>query len=129
MKRFILREKEGVITASNAVVGREFLTSTDERFRPVQAANGPDGALYLVDMYRGIIQHAGFLTHYLIANIEARKLDQPFDQGRIWRIVPVKGERPAAVKVPAQTAPRVQLLSHANGWVRDAAQRVLKDRM
>lgn len=125
VKRFTLREKEGVVTASNPVTGREFLTSTDERFRPVQAANGPDGALYVVDMYRGIVQHAGFLTHYLIANIEARKLDQPFDQGRIWRIVPDKTERPGAVKLPADTAARVQLLSHANGWVRDTAQRLL----
>jgi hypothetical protein len=68
--------------------GSEFLTSTDERFRPVNACNGPDGALYLVDMYRGIIQHQSFLTHYLIANIQARKLEQPFNMGRIWRIVP-----------------------------------------
>lgn len=126
LKRIVLQEKDGVVTGSNAVAGREFLTSTDERFRPVQAADGPDGALYVVDMYRGIIQHSGFLTHYLIANIEARKLDQPIDQGRIWRIVPVKkGDPPRAVKVAAETTARVALLSHANGWVRDAAQRVL----
>jgi mono/diheme cytochrome c family protein len=141
VKRLTLAEKEGVVTAANPVVGREFLTSTDERFRPVQAANGPDGALYVVDMYRGIIQHGGFLTHYLLANIAARKLDQPFNQGRIWRVVPVakkeksKGDkkgneaekpaRPAVVKVPADTEARVKLLSHANGWVRDTAQRLL----
>jgi glucose/arabinose dehydrogenase/mono/diheme cytochrome c family protein len=125
LKRFVLQEKAGVVTGSNAVAGREFLASTDERFRPVQAADGPDGALYVVDMYRGIIQHASFLTHYLIANIEARKLTQPFEQGRIWRIVPVKGDRHPAVKIPADTATRVQMLNHANGWVRDAAQRLL----
>ena len=44
--------------------------------------------MYIVDMYRGIIQHQSFLTHYLIANIEARKLETPFNMGRIWRIVP-----------------------------------------
>jgi hypothetical protein len=49
-------------------------------------------------MYRGIIQHQSFLTHYLIANIEARKLEQPFNMGRIWRIVPDTKERPPAVK-------------------------------
>lgn len=127
VKRFMLREKDGIVTGSNPVVGREFLTSTDERFRPVQAANGPDGALYVVDMYRGIIQHASFLTHYLIANIEARKLEQPIDHGRIWRIVPIKkgGERPKVVKIPAGTLARVELLNHANGWVRDTAQRLL----
>jgi hypothetical protein len=47
----------------------------------VHAANGPDGALYLVDMYRGIIQHQSFLTHYLIANIKDRKLESPFNKG------------------------------------------------
>jgi hypothetical protein len=127
LKRFVLQEKDGVITGSNPVTAREFLTSTDERFRPVQAADGPDGALYVVDMYRGIIQHASFITHYLLANIVARKLEQPFEQGRIWRIVPVnkKGERPKAVKIPAETAERVAQLNHANGWVRDAAQRLL----
>jgi mono/diheme cytochrome c family protein/glucose/arabinose dehydrogenase len=125
VKRAVLTEKDGVITAASATPGREFLTSTDERFRPVEAMDGPDGALYLVDMYRGIIQHAGFLTHYLIANIEARKLALPLDRGRIWRILPDKGERPGAVKIPAAAKERAALVSHPNGWVRDAAQRLL----
>ncbi len=126
VKRFVRHEKEGVITAAGAMKAQDFLTSTDERFRPVQAANGPDGALYLADMYRGIIQHSGFLTHYLIANIAARKLEQPFEQGRIWRIVPTKPSKPlATTRVPADTAARVALLSHANGWVRDTAQRLI----
>lgn len=90
VKRAVLTEKDGVISGASATQGREFLTSTDERFRPVQAADGPDGALYLVEMHRGIIQHSGFLTHYLIANIAARKLAPPLDCGRIWRIVPDK---------------------------------------
>ena len=121
VKRFTMSETDGVPKAINTAKGQEFLTSTDERFRPVQAANGPDGALYLVDMYRGIIQHESFLTHYLIANIEARKLHQPFHQGRIWRIVPDTQERPPVVKV----SKNVNLLTHANGWVRDTAQRLI----
>ncbi len=125
VKRAVLTEKEGLVTAANATPGKEFLTSTDERFRPVQAMDGPDGALYLVDMYRGIIQHSGFLTHYLIANIEDRKLALPLDRGRIWRILPDKGERPKAVKIPAGAPERAALLSQANGWVRDTAQRLL----
>ena len=125
VKRAVLTEKDGIITAANATPGREFLTSTDERFRPVEAVDGPDGALYLVDMYRGIIQHAGFLTHYLIANIEERKLTPPLDRGRIWRILPDKGERPKAVKISGTAKERAALLSHANGWVRDTAQRLL----
>ncbi|MDB6003896.1 MAG: hypothetical protein JWR15_883 [Prosthecobacter sp.] len=121
VKRFTMSETDGIVKATNTAKTTEFLTSTDERFRPVQAANGPDGALYLVDMYRGIIQHQSFLTHYLIANIKDRKLEAPFNQGRIWRIVPDTKERPQPVKVSKD----VKLLTHANGWVRDTAQRLL----
>lgn len=125
MKRMIVTEKDGVVTGVNATENKEFLTSTDERFRPVQATNAPDGAVYVVDMYRGIIQHSSFLTHYLVANIEARKLDRPFDQGRIWRIVPIQDKAVKATKVPATTTERIASLIHANGWVRDTAQRLL----
>ena len=121
VKRFTMSEADGIVKATNTAKSTEFLTSTDERFRPVQAANGPDGALYLVDMYRGIIQHQSFLTHYLIANIEARKLETPYNMGRIWRIVPDTKERPQPVKVSKD----VKLLAHANGWVRDTAQRLI----
>ena len=121
VKRFTMSETDGIPKATNTAKGSEFLTSTDERFRPVNACNGPDGALYLVDMYRGIIQHQGFLTHYLIANILARKLEQPFNMGRIWRIVPDTKDRPQPVKVRKD----VKLLANANGWVRDTAQRLI----
>ena len=120
VKRFTMSEADGVMKATNTAKGGEFLTSTDERFRPVNACNGPDGALYLVDMYRGIIQHQSFLTHYLIANIQARKLEQPFNMGRIWRIVP-EGSNAKPVKVTKDA----KLLTHANGWVRDTAQRLI----
>ncbi|MGV3660490.1 MAG: DUF7133 domain-containing protein [Prosthecobacter sp.] len=125
VKRFTMSEKDGLVVATNTAKNTEFLTSTDERFRPVQAMDGPDGALYLVDMYRGVIQHQSFLTHYLMANIQARKLEQPIDQGRIWRIVPDTTDRPQPVRLPKESAERVKHLSHPNGWVRDTAQRLL----
>lgn len=128
VKRLVLSETGGVVSAKNAYKEMEFLTSTDERFRPVNAYNGPDGALYIVDMARGIIQHKFFLTHYLIANIEARKLEQPVNLGRIYRIVPDDKPAPAAVKLPGASAAIVPLLAHANGHVRDTAQRVLVER-
>lgn len=121
VKRFTMSEKDGIVTATNTAKTTEFLTSTDERFRPVNAADGPDGALYIVDMYRGIIQHQSFLTHYLIANIKDRKLETPFNQGRIWRIVPDTQECPKPVKVSKDA----KMLTHANGWVRDTAQRLI----
>ena len=125
VKRITIAEKDGVLTGANAYEETEFLTSTDERFRPVMMANGPDGALYVVDLYRGMLQHPAFLTHYLIANIKARKLELPVSGGRIWRIVRDDQAAPRGTKIPADAAARVKLLTHPNGWVRDTAQRLL----
>ena len=125
VKRVTISEKDGLLTGANAYEGKEFLTSTDERFRPVMTANGPDGALYVVDLYRGMLQHPAFLTHYLIANIKARHLELPVSGGRIWRIVRDDQASPKAAKIPTDVAGRVKLLTHPNGWVRDTAQRLL----
>jgi len=128
VKRLVLTDKDGVVNAANAYEGKEFLTSTDERFRPVNAYTGPDGALYLVDMARGVIQHKGFLTYYLVANIKDRNLELPIHLGRIYRVVPEKGPQPKLVKLPTETAKIPALLAHANGVIRDAAQRVLVEK-
>ena len=125
VKRLTLRESDGVITADHATEGREFLISTDERFRPVLCANGPDGALYIVDMYRGVMEHRTYMNDVLAADAKSRGLEQPLDRGRIWRVVSASGARPKVVKLPAATAGRVAALAHANGWVRDTAQRLL----
>ncbi len=127
VKRVIVSENGGLLAGKNVSEGTEFLTSTDERFRPVNACTGPDGALYIVDMARGVIQHKGFLTYYLVANIKDRNLETPVNLGRIWRIVP-EGPKPALVKLPRATAEILPLLAHANGEVRDTAQRVLVER-
>jgi len=107
---------------------RDFLASRDERFRPVNVENGPDGTLYVVDMYRGIIQHANHVTErYLKKQILARNLDKPLGLGRIWRIYST--ERDYVGSVPDLTeyasGKLVDLLSHPNGWHRDWAQRLL----
>ena len=74
IKRNVLSEKGYVTTGKQAYKGREFLTSPDERFRPVNLYNGPDGALYITDMYRGIIQHKTYLTPFLKKQIGERGL-------------------------------------------------------
>jgi mono/diheme cytochrome c family protein len=76
-------------------------------------------------MYRGIIQHRSFTTHYLTANIKERKLESPWDRGRIWRILPNTPNRPAVTQVDGTPSGRVKQLAHVSGWVRDAAQRLL----
>src|SRR5690606_18489467 len=106
---------------------KEFLASSDERFRPVNLYNGPDGAIYVMDMYRGIIQHSTYLTPYLKNEIAKRDLALPLGMGRIYRIFP-KNQQRAAMQMPEQTADLVALLGHPNGWIRDQAQHMLIDR-
>jgi mono/diheme cytochrome c family protein/glucose/arabinose dehydrogenase len=127
VKRVIVDEKDGVLSARNAYAKLDFWTSTDERFRPVNACTGPDGALYVVDMYRGVIEHKAFLTYYLAANIKDRKLQEPLNLGRIWRLV-ADGVKPKAPKLPEEPARLVKYLGDKNGWVRDTAQRVLVEK-
>jgi len=107
---------------------REFLASTDERFRPVDIEVGPDGALYVVDMYRGIIQDHMFLSDQLREEALSRGLDKPVGLGRIWKVVQVRESAPGADPVPARTADLIDMLNHGNGWHRDTAQRLLIDR-
>lgn len=111
-------------------VQREFLASTDERFRPVDVEVGPDGTLYVIDMYRGILQHVRYVTTYLREYILEHGLDRPLGMGRIYRVVwegtasepaPVRREAPELATV----AGRIAALSHPNGWHRDTAQRLL----
>ncbi len=104
---------------------REFLASTDERFRPVDADFGPDGALYVIDMYRGVIQHAHYVSDHLRAYVAEHGLEPPGATGRIWRVV--RDDRPLPRRPPALDGASAQLraLDHPNGWVRDRAQRRL----
>lgn len=106
---------------------RDFLGSTDERFRPVDAMNGPDGALYIIDMYRGIIQDDHFLTDELREQIFQRELETPLGMGRIWRVRHTEGktDRSVPMLADADTDELVVALAHPNGWVRDTAQRLL----
>ncbi len=64
------------------------VASTDERFRPVSLLTGSDGALYVADFYRGILQHKVYMTSFLRTQVMDRGLDRPIDAGRIWRLVP-----------------------------------------
>ena len=126
IKRNILQEKGYEIVGRQAYKGKEFLASTDERFRPVLASNGPDGALYVVDMYRGVIQHKTYLTDYLKNEIKSRNLEKPLNCGRIYKVIPVNS-RPEPVLLSTKPVDLAGYLSHPNGWVRDKAQQLLVD--
>ena len=129
VSRIIVSDDGTTLRAKQAYEGAEFLASTDERFRPVYLSSAPDGTLYIVDTYHGIIQHKSYITEYLRDQILARKLDRPSGYGRIYRVVhdtTRRDRKPALSKAaPAQL---VETLSHPNGWRRDTAQRLLVER-
>ena len=129
VSRVILRDDGARLQARKAYDNAEFLASTDERFRPVWLSSAPDGTLYVVDLYHGIIQHKNYITEYLKEQILSRKLESPVHKGRIWRIVHESmrpGPAPALSK--ETSAQLVTRLSHANGWWRDTAQQLLVQR-
>ncbi len=129
IKRNVLRDEDGIVNGAPATRGSEFLASHDERFRPVALAEGPDGALYVADMYRGVLQHRLFVTTFLRRQILERKLEAPLDLGRIWRVVPAGAptRQPMHVSRASGNA-LVDLLGSASGVARDAAQRELVQR-
>lgn len=129
VKRNVVEDAGIMLKAHDPTPGKEFLASTDERFRPVFLAEGPDGALYLADMYRGLVQHGLYVTPYLREQTLKRKLVTPINRGRIWRIVPA-GWQPSKPKPLSQASSEelVALLSHPGGWHRDIAQRLLVER-
>ncbi len=126
IKRDILSEQGYVVTGKEAWQNKEFLASEDERFRPVNLYNGPDGALYIVDMYRGIIQHKTYLTPYLKNEIKERALTRPLNCGRIYKVVP-KNNPAKSIQLPGDAKELVPLLQDKNGWVRSKAQQLLVD--
>ena len=126
--------------------GREFLASRDNWFRPVYVTTGPDGALYVCDMYRSTIEHPDYLP------VEVRKrtdFEAGRDMGRIWRIASAEEAQLQEVvsNPPIQnpkskiqnsstglnlesynTSALVELLGHENVWQREIAARLLIER-
>lgn len=101
----------------------EFLASTDPWFRPVQARTGPDGALYVADMYRFSLEHPEWIPPATLARLDVRAGS---DRGRLYRVVPDGTKlRPVPNLRRLDTAGRVAALRSANGWERDMAQRLL----
>jgi mono/diheme cytochrome c family protein len=156
IRRARIVKNEGLTQLRNVYPGSEFILSTDPLFRPVNAQTGPDGSVYIADMYHGIIQESNWTRpgSYLRRKIDQYQLDKVISHGRIWRLrfdglpgVPATPAGPAAQatpEIPAQPAlaldpvrPRmldetaaqlVAHLSHRNGWWRDAAQQLLVQR-
>jgi mono/diheme cytochrome c family protein len=112
--------------ANQAIAEKEFIASTDEGFRPVNLFNGPDGAMYIVDMHRGIIQHKAYISQYLAEQLANKKLDTLQNAGRILKVVNKTTKLHAIPDLTKATnKDLLALLSHPNGWLRDRVQQIL----
>jgi putative membrane-bound dehydrogenase-like protein len=102
---------------------KEFLASRDAWFRPVNFSIGPDGALYVVDYYRHVIEHPEWTSS---ETYESEILYHGDDRGRIWRITPKGGLPFVKADLAAMSAAElVEQLGSPNIWRRRTAQRLL----
>tara|TARA_R110002111_G_scaffold29563_16_gene61771 strand:+ start:2825 stop:5458 length:2634 start_codon:yes stop_codon:yes gene_type:complete len=117
------------LSATSPDVSHSVIASHDERFRPVSLTSGPDGALYITDMYRGLVQHGAYISPYLKDITIKRNLVSPSHYGRIWRVTSKNWQAKPTPKLSSFTGSElVATLAHSNGWYRDMAQRLLIDR-
>ena len=98
----------------------------DNWFRPTMLKTGPDGALWIADMYRAVIEHPEWIPDDWQARLDLRAGS---DQGRIYRVFPAdRRPRPIPRLDRLDTAGLVAALDSPNGWQRDTAQRLLLHR-
>lgn len=110
--------------------GREFLSSTDEWFRPVSLQHGPEGGLYLADMHRKVIDHPAYIPEEARPGLdwESGKTD-----GRIYRIVrkdfvQKKYDAVAGLSSKSKTEALTRFLASGEEWERNTAHRLLLER-
>ena len=128
IRRAKVEVRDGVTYLRNAHEKSEFIRSTDPNFRPVNVTTAPDGTLYIVDMYRGVVQEAVAVKEgsYLRGVVEKYGLEKNIGRGRIWRLVHESAEPGPPPRMLEETpAQLVAHLDHANGWWRDTAQKLL----
>lgn len=128
VKRVILEEQDGRISGVQAYSDREFLISKDETFRPINLYNAPDGAMYVLDLRKGVIQHRAYMTRYLRDQILEKGLDKVNGKGRIYRISYENKSKHLSQKRAKKTEPPFQILyksiesaNDKNAWVEFAA--------
>jgi mono/diheme cytochrome c family protein len=144
--------KDGQGTAHNTFPGSEFIRGRDAYFRPVWTESGPDGGLYIADLYRGIIQEKEWFPTAVTPELRARYVEpyrkdklelwveryhrikrwgmiNVFRHGRIYRLLPDgKSTGPAPRMLDETPVQLVRHLSNPNGWWRDTAQMLIVSR-
>lgn len=131
VRRVRPEKSEGLTYLSNVYQSEnsEFIQSKDPLFRPTDVATAPDGSMYIVDMYRGIIQQGNWTQSgsYLRTKIKQYQLQKAIGRGRIWRVtyngMSRNSSKPRMFE--ESSSQLVEHLDHPNGWWRDKAQQLL----
>jgi putative membrane-bound dehydrogenase-like protein len=120
--RELLKEHGAIYTAVPAYTDREFLASTDTWFRPVHLSTGPDGAIYVLDFYREVIE-----TPLSLPDDIKKQLDlESRGRGRIWRIAPTNFRPRTMPDLSKHTARQLaDEMASGNPWIRITAQRLI----
>jgi len=120
---------EGLTQLRNVYPRSEFIRSLDPLFRPADTTTGPDGTIYIADLYRGMIEGAEWAKQgtYLREKIKQYQLDKIANHGRVWRLTydGIARDRTQPRMLNETPAQLVAHLSHPNGWWRDTAQQLL----
>ena len=130
-RKVIRRSADGIHLEGERPVderGYEFAASSDTWVRVVNFANAPDGCLLVCDMYREVIEHPWSIPDEIKQHLD---LNSGNDRGRIWRITPQSAVPRLGQAVElhrADISSLISTLTHANGWHRDCAQRLLRER-
>ena len=115
-------QPEGVTFSAYRPDGKtapEFLASTDNWFRPAEIRTGPDGGLWVVDMYRFLVEHPRWIQPGRLAKIDARAGSR---HGRIYRVLPNgKKARPVPDLTQRSGAGLTKALESPNGTLRELA--------
>jgi putative membrane-bound dehydrogenase-like protein len=121
VRRMVLEENGATYKAIKpASEQREFFASQDSWFRPVQVRTGPDGALWVVDMYRMVVEHPRWITPERLKTLDLRA---GANLGRIYRVAPVDHEPRVIENLEKLDSPSLaQRLNSSSGTERDRVQ-------
>jgi len=123
VSRKALRPDGSTFRAERIDPDSDFLTSTDNWFRPVNFATGPDGALYVCDMYREVIEHPHSLPDFIKQHLD---LTSGKDRGRIWRVI--EENAPGWKKPSFRTDTELVDGLRGDAWHRQTAARLIYQR-